>query len=76
MARASDSRFDRALTLTFLDRDCSEAMVEAEENEMRFMHQNLTRRIDKLVVPPTRIPDTGDELWIHLPKEHLYLVNR
>lgn len=76
VARVSDSRFDRALTLSFLDRDGSEAMVEAEENEMRFMHQNLTRRIDKLLVPPNRMPNTGDELWIHLPKESLYLVNR
>lgn len=76
VARASDSRFDRALTLTFLDRDCSEATVEAEENEMRFLHQNLTRRVDKFVVPPTRMPNTGDEFWVHLPKEHLYLVNR
>ena len=75
-ARASDSRFDRALTLTFLDRQSAEEAVEAEENEMRFLHQSLTRRVDKFVVPPSHMPNTGDELWVHLPKEHLYLVNR
>ena len=76
VARSSDSRFDRALTLTFLDRDSEEEPVEADENEMRFLHQNLTRRVDKFVVPPARMPETGDELWVHLPKEHIYIVNR
>ena len=76
VARSSDSRFDRALTLSFLDHDDSTEMVESEENEMRFLHQSLTRRIDKFVVPPSVMPNTGDEMWVHLPKEHLYLVNR
>ena len=76
VARSSDSRFDRALTLAFLDRDSDEETVEADENEMRFLHQNLTRRVDKFVVPPARMPNTGDEFWVHLPKEHLYIVNR
>ena len=76
VARASDSRFDRALTLVFLDRDAeAEEAVGADENEMRFLHQSLTRRVDKFVVPPSRMPKTGDELWVHLPKEHLYIVN-
>lgn len=76
VARASDSRFDRALTLSFLDRDGCEEVVEADENEMRFLHQNLTRRVDKFVVPPARMPNEGDELWVHLPKEHLYIVSK
>ena len=76
VARSSDSRFDRALTLSFVDRQSEEEAVEADENEMRFLHQTLTRRVDKFVVPPSRMPNTGDELWVHLPKQHLYLVNR
>ncbi len=76
VARASDSRFDRALTLSFLDRQSDEEAVGADENEMRFLHQSLTRRVDKFVVPPSRMPSAGDELWIHLPKEHLYLVSK
>ena len=76
VSRASDSRFDRALTLSFIDHNRAEPTVEADENEMRFLHQTLTRRVDKFVTVPERIPNTGDELWIHLPKEHLYLVNR
>lgn len=75
VARVSDSRFDRSLTLSFLDRKNTDELVESEENEMRFMHQNLTRRIDRLVVPPELMPNTGDEMWIHLPLEHLYLVD-
>ena len=76
VARASDSRFDRALTLSFLDRKSDEQAVEAEENEMRFLHQNLTRRMDKFVVPPSLMPKVGDEMWVHLPKEHLYIMSK
>ena len=76
VARTSDSRFDRALTLSFVDHNRLETTVDANENEMRFMHQNLTYRVDKLSAAPDSIPKTGNELWIHLPKENLYLVNR
>ena len=67
-----------ALALGAVVAGCSkeEEPVEADENEMRFLHQTLTRRVDKFVVPPNRMPNTGDELWVHLPKQHLYLVNR
>ena len=76
VTRASDSRFDRALTLSFIDRQDAEEAVPEGENEMRFLHQSLTRRVDKFVVAPARMPNVDEDLWIHLPKEHIYIVSK
>ena len=76
VTRASDSRFDRALTLSFIDRQNAEEAVSDGENEMRFLHQSLTRRVDKFVVAPARMPNVDEDLWIHLPKEHIYIVSK
>ena len=77
VTRASDSRFDRSLTLQFLDRVAgAEPVVDVSDNEMKHLHQVITRRVDKLKVPEDRIPNTGDELWVHFPKNRLYLVSK
>ncbi len=66
--RVSDSRFDRSALLAFLDRSEEDmATVAREDDEMRFLHQHLFWRVDKLAV--------GDELWIRLPQERIYIVS-
>lgn len=75
--RISDSRFERSALLGFLDRDSSFApAVERSDDEMRFLHQHLFWRIDKLKDGPEVWPEMGEELWVHLPQEKIYLVSR
>ena len=75
--RYSDSRFDRSLLLAFLDRDESVSpSVDRVDNEMRFLHQHLFWRIDKLMHAGEELPVVGDELWVRIPKDRIYLVSR
>ena len=75
--RYSDSRFDRSLLLGFLDRDENVgATVDRHDNEMTFLHQHLFWRIDKLMHPGEQLPVVGDEIWIRIPKDRIYLVSR
>lgn len=75
--RVSDSRFERTVLLGFLDRDESERpTVEANEDEMKYLHQHMFWRIDKLKVADADLPQEGDELWIRIPQDKVYLVTR
>ena len=75
--RVSDSRFERTALLSFLDRDESAyPTVSFEENEMKFLKQRLSWRVDKLMVSAEELPERGDEVWIHFPEERIYLVDR
>jgi len=75
--RVTDSRFDRTVMVGFLDNALGDREVRnAAENEMRFLHQHLIWRIDKLKEGYENLPEKGDELWIRIPPERIYLVNR
>ena len=75
--RVSDSRFDRTVLLGFLDRAEDEVpTVDAEEDEMKYLHQHLFWRVDKLRAPAAELPYEGEELWIHIPPGKIYLVSR
>lgn len=75
--RVSDSRFDRSALLGFLDREDAEgSAVSREDDEMRFLHQHLFWRVSKLVMSEDELPEVGDELWVHLPEDKIYLVAR
>ncbi len=73
--RAIDSRFDRLSLLRFLDRDeDSVRMVEAEEEEMRYLHQRLSWRVSLLDTDEALCPHVGDELLVRIPPERLHVV--
>ncbi len=75
--RISDSRFERSVLLGFLDRDeRDERTVAREDDEMRFLHQHLFWRVSKLEPGACGLPEVGDELWVHLPEDKIYLVAR
>ncbi len=75
--RVSDSRFERTVLLGFLDRDESAApAVQRTEDEMKYLHQHLFWRVDKLTVPADRLPFEGEELWVRIPPDKVYLVSR
>lgn len=74
--RASDSRFERMCMLSFLDRDeRAEPLVNATEQEVHFLHQRMFWRIS-LREPDSQLPEVGDELYICIPPEHLYVVSK
>lgn len=75
--RVSDSRFERTALLGFLDRDESEVpTVQRTDDEMKYLHQHLFWRVDKLTVPAEQLPHEGEELWIRIPPEKVYLVSK
>ena len=75
--RVSDSRFDRTVLLGFLDRsERAERAVDRTDDEMRFLHQHLFWRISKVDGEPEGMPEEGEELWIHIFPEKLYLACR
>ena len=43
---------------------------------MRFLHQHLFWRVSKLEPGACGLPEVGDELWVHLPEDKIYLVAR
>ncbi|HIW76363.1 MULTISPECIES: sulfate/molybdate ABC transporter ATP-binding protein [Gordonibacter] len=75
--RVSDSRFDRTVLLGFLDRAQDEApTVGADEDEMKYLHQHLFWRVDKLKTSLEELPYEGEELWVRIPPDKVYLVSR
>lgn len=76
--RVSDSRFERTVLLSFLDRDESDypTIEDRNEDEMKYLHQHLFWRIDKLAVPKEQLPEEGDEFWVRLDVKNVYVVNR
>ena len=75
--RVSDSRFERTALLGFIDRDESFApTVKRTDDEMKYLHQHLFWRVDKLVAPAETLPQEGEELWIRIPPDKVYLVTR
>ena len=74
--RTSDSRFERTVLLGFLDRErAAESAVAFQDNEMSYLHQHLFWRVSKRegTVP---LPEVGEELWVRIPPDKVYLVTR
>lgn len=75
--RVSDSRFERTALLGFLDRDGSEVPTVAQnEDEMKYLHQHLFWRVGKPEGTNAGLPEVGDEIWVRMRKDRIYLVTR
>lgn len=76
--RVSDSRFERTVLLAFLDRSEDEVPTihDRNEDEMKFLHQHLFWRTSKLHSEREKLPQEGDEFWIHIEASRVYAVNR
>ena len=75
--RVSDSRFERTVLLGFCDRsEKAVPAVERTEDEMKYLHQHLFWRVDKLKVDAAHLPHEGEEVWIRIPDDKLYLVEK
>ena len=73
--RATDSRFERTFMLGFLDaRIDRSAFSDPEDNEMSYLHQHMVWR--RSFSSPGGVPERGDELWIRIPPDRVYLVTR
>lgn len=75
--RASDSRFERTMLLGFVDRDEREVpTVTRHEDEMKYLHQHLFWRTSKVDVAPEDLLQEGEEIWVRIPKDRIYLVTK
>ena len=73
--RVSDARFERMALVGFLDRNPEDPpAVERMDNEMTYLHQHMFWRTSK--DGSSWLPQEGDELWIHIPPERIYLVTK
>lgn len=71
--RTSDARFERMCLLGFADG----APSSASGSEMDFLHSHVFWRVPKTVGElSAHLPQRGDELWIHIPPNRLFLVTR
>ena len=43
---------------------------------MKYLHQHLFWRVDKLKADAALLPHEGEELWIRIPADKVYLVSR
>ncbi len=74
--RVSDSRFERTVLLGFLDRcEGAAAVVERTDDEMKYLHQHLFWRVDRTKMAAENLPKEGDELWIHIPPDNVYVAS-
>ncbi len=72
--RVSDSRFDRTVLLNFVE---GKRAVESvfDKGEIHAIHESLFWRIDMLRQNSFPLPNKGDELYIRILPEKLYLVS-
>ena len=74
--RVSDSRFDRTVLLSFVDRlpdekDCN----ESGQGEIHYLHQRVIWRIDLLQEQQFALPQLNDEIFIFFDTNKFYLVS-
>ena len=71
--RTSDARFERMCLMGFVGNDAA----CAPGNEMEFLHSHVFWRLPKTVgEAPSHLPQRGDELWVRIPADRLFLVTR
>lgn len=75
--RVSDSRFERAVMVAFLDAHSDDGSAwddYVDDESMRFFKTHVRWNVDKHVVPDDLLPQEGDELTLYFPPDALYLV--
>ncbi len=73
--RVSDSRFDRTVMLSFIDRE-NDVDIDNFDDELNKLAHELYWRVPKNLGFDTVLPEAGDDLWIHIPSEKAYLVTK
>lgn len=71
--RVSDARFDRTAMLSFAD---SENSDDDTSDEMLLLKKLLYWRIRKDGDNDANLPEVGDEVWVHIPPDKIYLATR
>lgn len=73
--RVSDSRFERTVMLSFLD-TCDNKNTQEQDTTMKFFKYHLQWKVNKLSTAEKDLPQEGDELFIEIPPQAMYLVTR
>ncbi len=76
VARVSDSRFERTAMLSFKDGHSAVASGEDALDEMLQLKEQFYWRVSKKEVAGVRLPVAGDDLWVHIPEDKIYLVTQ
>ena len=74
--RVSDARFERMALLGFLDRDDADGAavrLRDERDELPAPAYVLAREHAR---PAMMLPEVGEELWVRIPPDKVYLVSR
>ncbi len=75
--RVSDSRFERAVMVAFLDASHDDGSAwndYVDDESMRFFKTHVRWNVDKHMVPHDMLPQVGDEIALSFPPDALYLV--
>lgn len=72
--RTSDSRFERTVMLAFLDGESMED--DGKVDEMHLLKKLLYWRVRKNADDDETLPEVGDEIWVHIPDDKVYLVSK
>lgn len=71
--RVSDARFDRTVLLRFCDSNANR-VDDGGKGQIHAIHQSLFWRIDLLRQNKFPLPNKGDQLYIRIPPERVYLA--
>ena len=76
--RVTEARFDRTVIVDFIDREERTRTDDAEthHDDMRYLRERVYWRINALSAPTNDLPNEGDELWIRIPPDKIYLATR
>lgn len=72
--RVSDSRFERTVMLEFLDG--APIADDGQTDEMYLLKKLLYWRVSKGVEGALALPEVGDEVWVHIPSDKVYLATK
>lgn len=77
-SRVTEARFDRTVIVDFIDREERMRTDDAEthHDDMRYLKERAYWRINTLSTPANNLPSEGDELWIRIPPDKIYLATR
>jgi molybdate transport system ATP-binding protein len=72
--RTTDSRFERTVLLSFVNREGGSLSASIDDGEMSYLHQRLMWRVSRRT--GEELPVKGDRLWIRIPEDKWYLVEK
>lgn len=74
VVRVSDSRFERSIMLEFLDTQDKEPSKTSDPDEIFSLKEELFWKMNIDYFADQNLPEKGDEFWVHLDEDRIYLA--